>query len=94
MLVRMEKASRGDKVAHAFAAVLRDVRLEKGLSQEKLALDSGYHRTYVSLLERGRQNPSLRTVLALAAVLKVPAASLVEKTERRMKGGSEPVRTP
>lgn len=68
----------------AFAKALREVRTERGLSQEALGFDSGYHRTYISMLERGKMNPSLRTILSLATVLKVPAADLVARTEKQL----------
>src|ERR1035438_7230382 len=61
----------------AFAKVLREVRQEKGLSQEKLGFESGYHRTYIGMLERGLMNPSLSTILSLASALGIPAADLV-----------------
>lgn len=68
----------------AFAKALRETRQECGLSQEKLGFESGYHRTYISMLERGRMNPSLRTILSLASVLKVPASELVRRVEARL----------
>jgi len=65
----------------AFAKALREFRTRKGLSQEGLGFESGYHRTYISLLERGLQNPSLRTILSLSAALEIPAAGLVRRVE-------------
>ena len=40
----------------AFGKVLREIRNEHSLSQEELGFESGYHRTYISLLERGRKS--------------------------------------
>ncbi len=54
------------------------------MSQERLGFESGYHRTYISLLERGLQNPSLRTILSLASALDIPAAALVQRVEARL----------
>lgn len=45
-----------------FGEELRKLREEKGLSQEKLGFESGYHRTYISQLERGQKSPSLKTL--------------------------------
>ena len=70
----------------AFAKALREVRTEKQISQESLGLDSGYHRTYISLLERGKMNPSLRTILSIAAILEVSAADLVRRVEGHLGG--------
>jgi transcriptional regulator with XRE-family HTH domain len=49
---------------------LREIRKEKGISQEQLALDSGLDRTYVSLMERGVQSPTLRSIIKVAMLLK------------------------
>src|SRR5579863_5259811 len=61
----------------AFAKVLRDLRKKAGLSQEKLGFESGYHRTYIGMLERGLMNPSLSTILSLASALDVPPGDFV-----------------
>lgn len=70
----------------AFAKALREIRIEKGISQEALGLSANYHRTYISLLERGKMNPSLRTILSIAAVLQIPAADLVRRVEMHLGG--------
>lgn len=66
----------------AFAKALRHIRSQRQISQEELGFQSGYHRTYISLLERGKMNPSLRTILSLSAAMGVPAAELVASVER------------
>jgi transcriptional regulator with XRE-family HTH domain len=43
-----------------------------------------HHRTYISILERGLQNPSLRTILSLAAALDVSATSIVQRVEEKL----------
>lgn len=45
----------------AFGNVLREIRQGHSLSQEELRFESGCHRTYISLLERGKEGPSLNT---------------------------------
>jgi len=66
----------------AFAKALQRARKRRGLSQEALGFESGYHRTYISLLERGKMNPSLRTMLSIAAALDIPAAQIVHDVEQ------------
>jgi transcriptional regulator with XRE-family HTH domain len=66
----------------AFAKALLRARKKRKMSQELLGFESGYHRTYISMLERGKMNPSLRTMLSLAAALNIPAAQLVRDVER------------
>jgi transcriptional regulator with XRE-family HTH domain len=70
----------------AFAKALQRIRIERRISQEELGFQSGYHRTYISLLERGKMNPSLRTILSLSAALGVPAADLVAGVESLLGG--------
>ena len=69
---------------HAFAKALRESRLERGLSQEKLGFESGYHRTYISMLERSMMNPSLRTIFSLATALNLEGSELVRRAETHL----------
>jgi transcriptional regulator with XRE-family HTH domain len=69
---------------HVFGSVLREVRKGQGLSQQKLASESGYHATYIGQLERGVKSPSLRTIMSLAAVLQTPSSELLRRLERRL----------
>jgi transcriptional regulator with XRE-family HTH domain len=58
----------------------RNVRLHrqaKGMSQEQLALDAGMKRSYVSELERGLRNPSVRALGRLAEALQVDPGALL-----------------
>ena len=56
---------------------LRRLRLEKGLGQEKFALEYGFDRTYISGIERGVRNPTIVIVQKLADALGVPIAVLL-----------------
>lgn len=60
-----------------FAANLRRVRLERGLSQEALGDKSDLHRTEISLLERGERDPRLATIVRLARGLGVAPSDLL-----------------
>ena len=66
----------------AFGLTLRKSRLKRGLSQQRLADQSGYHRTYIGLLESGKKSPSLRTVFNIAATLRVKPSLIVAGIER------------
>jgi transcriptional regulator with XRE-family HTH domain len=57
---------------------LRELRVERGLSQEKLAEMADLHRNYVGVLERAGQSPSLDAICKLAAALKVRPAALLD----------------
>jgi transcriptional regulator with XRE-family HTH domain len=66
----------------AFGRALRAARKSCSLSQDELGAKSGYHRTYIGLLERGEKSPSLRTIFNLAATLNVKPSALIRDTER------------
>jgi transcriptional regulator with XRE-family HTH domain len=59
-----------------FGERVRELRLAKGLSQEKLAFKSGVHRTYLGGIERGERNPSLKNIAAIAEALGVTLSEL------------------
>jgi transcriptional regulator with XRE-family HTH domain len=59
----------------------RNVRRERkrlGKSQEELALDVGMKRSYLSDLERGTRNPSVKAIARLASALGVEPATLLQ----------------
>jgi transcriptional regulator with XRE-family HTH domain len=62
-----------------FGDRVRALRLDLGVSQEKLALDCGLDRTYISGIERGKRNVSLVNIHRLADALGVPASDLLKK---------------
>jgi transcriptional regulator with XRE-family HTH domain len=70
-----------------FGGILRELRQERGISQEALSFECGVHRTYIGLLERGRMNPSLKTLLSIASALGVPADDLVARVEAELGKG-------
>lgn len=59
-----------------FGERIRELRLARGLSQEKLAFKSGMHRTYLGSIERGERNPSLKNIAAIAEALGVSLSQL------------------
>lgn len=75
------KSPEDGAIAKSFGKVLKQLRQDRGLSQEELGFASGYHRTYISLLERGEKSPSLRTIFRLAQALKVEPSEMVERVQ-------------
>ena len=74
-------ADRGYLEKRAFARVLTTLREERGVTQENLAFESGYHPKYISLLERAKYSPSLTTILEIAYALGITGADLVRRVE-------------
>jgi transcriptional regulator with XRE-family HTH domain len=77
---------RGTLEKRAFARVLIAVREERGLTQEALAFDSGYHPKYISMLERGINSPSLTAILEIAKALNLTGADLIARVEQLLPG--------
>ena len=58
---------------------VRAIRIQQGLSQEELSFRAGLKRTYLSDLERGTRNPSVRALGRIADALSVPPSKLLEQ---------------
>jgi transcriptional regulator with XRE-family HTH domain len=67
----------------AFGLVLRDIRKLRGMSQEALALEADLQRNYISLIERGINQPTISTIFKLATALGVKPSVIVARTEER-----------
>lgn len=72
-------------IATEFGQILRKLRKEAGLTQEKLGMEAGLQRNYVSSLELGEKQPSLSSVFKLAQALKIEASSLIRLVEMNIK---------
>jgi transcriptional regulator with XRE-family HTH domain len=71
------------------------LRLARGVSQERLAADSGVDRAWLSQVERGRGNASLDVIDRLAGVLEVSVSELFAQADGRttpepLKRGPKP----
>ncbi len=55
---------------------IRRLRVERGISQEALAVDAEIDRTYVSRLERNMENPTVAVLERLADALEVEITEL------------------
>lgn len=64
-----------------FGIVVKKIRLEHGLTQESLASKSGLERTFISMLERGIKQPSLKTISSLAHAVGMKSYELLHKAE-------------
>ncbi|HEX4737385.1 MAG TPA: helix-turn-helix transcriptional regulator [Allosphingosinicella sp.] len=58
---------------------VRRKRIALGISQEQLAFEAGMKRSYLSELERGKRNPSVRALGRLAGALGVAPAALLDE---------------
>ena len=65
------------KLDSAFGKILKLRRNSVNLSQERLGLESGLSRSYISDLENGKKDPSLFTIFKLANALDLKPSALI-----------------
>lgn len=70
---------------------IRMLRIKKGLTQKSLAKAAGLDQTYLAKIETGKKLPLLKTICALADVLKVETHELLipEETQRKLSQKKE-----
>jgi transcriptional regulator with XRE-family HTH domain len=61
-----------------FGLRIRQLRAEKKLSQEKLSFATGFHRTYIGMIERGERNISLTNIAVFAKVFEINVSELLD----------------
>ena len=78
----MPRARVPDEDAVRFGAIVTRLRMERGWTLADLSRLSGLNATWLGVLERGGNIPSLTTILKLAAVFGVEAAELVREVDQ------------
>lgn len=61
----------------SFGEKVREIRKEKGLSQEELAHKADLHRTYIGMIERAEKNITLLNIEKIANALEVNIKELI-----------------
>ncbi|MCL4164497.1 UNVERIFIED_CONTAM: hypothetical protein GTU68_027298 [Idotea baltica] len=61
-----------------FGERVREIRKEKGLSQEELAHKADLHRTYIGMIERAEKNITLLNIEKIANALEVSIKTILE----------------
>lgn len=70
--------SKSPDILSRFGRRVRELRQARGLSQETFAVSCGLDRTYVSGIERGKRNVSLRNLQLIAEGLNVDLSKLLQ----------------
>jgi transcriptional regulator with XRE-family HTH domain len=66
------------KILIAFGDKVRELRKEKGLSQEELSFKADLHRTYIGMIERAEKNITLTNIEKIAKALNVKVKDLLD----------------
>lgn len=61
-----------------FGLRIRELREAKNISQEKLSFSTGFHRTYIGMIERGERNISLSHIAVFAKVFELNISELLD----------------
>ncbi|MFP5040220.1 helix-turn-helix domain-containing protein [Parasediminibacterium sp. JCM 36343] len=61
-----------------FGLRIKQLRIDKNLSQEKLSFATGFHRTYIGMIERGERNISLTNMAVFAKVFEINISELLD----------------
>ncbi len=61
-----------------FGLRIRGLREAKKISQEKLSFSTGFHRTYIGMIERGERNISLTNMAVFAKVFEINLSELFD----------------
>jgi len=61
-----------------FGQRIKQLRNEKNISQEKLSFATGFHRTYIGMVERGERNISLTNMAVFAKIFEINISELLD----------------
>lgn len=87
-MISMPRARVPDEDAVRFGAIVTRLRMERGWTIADLARLSGLNATWLGVLERGGNVPSLATIFQLAEVFGVKAAELVREIAQSRRGNA------
>lgn len=74
------------KFLFALGDSIYDIRTSKGYSQEKLAELTGLHRTYISDIERGVKNVTVKKIALICLALNVSLSTLFWEVDKKYEG--------
>ena len=81
----MQKQTQKSGAQLLFARNMKRIRLDKKLTQEKVAEAAGLHTNYISSVERGERNISIGNIERISNALGVPMTELLAEPEMPRK---------
>jgi len=72
-----------EKFLKKIGILIKEKREKLGLSQEDFAEISGFHRTYISLIERGKRNISIYSLKKICNSLNIPLEDFLKEVGQR-----------
>jgi len=65
-------------ILNKFGNRIKELRIEKDLTQEQFAELSGLHKNYIGMVERGERNPSLKNIEVIANAFNISISKLMK----------------
>ena len=66
-------------------ALIRELRLRKGMSQEVLSGLAEISRSHLSMIETGGKSPNMETLWRISSALELPLSALIRMVEDRLR---------
>ena len=73
-------------VKSGLGCVIKQLRRQRGLTQDELAEKASLHRTYLSDVERGTRNLSILSLHRISAALETPLSEIFKRVETVFSG--------
>ena len=67
-----------EHLINEFGQRIKQLRNQKNISQEKLSFLTGFHRTYIGMIERGERNISLTNMAVFAKIFEISISELLD----------------
>jgi len=67
-----------ENILNKFGIRIKELRIEKGLTQEQFADLSGLHKNYIGMVERGERNPSLKNIEVIALAFNISISEMMK----------------
>lgn len=76
-------------IKKAFGAVLKQIRFEQNISQEKFALKIEMDRTYYASVEAGRRNISIENIEKISKGYHIPISEIFSRVETQLSNNCD-----
>ncbi len=90
----MPKSTYTHPDAVRLGAILQRLRINRGWTLVKMAQRTGMNPTYLGVMEKGGNMPTIPTLLELADVFNVPAADIIRELEETRRRKPAPATVP
>ena len=70
-----------EKLSQEVINILKQKRLEKGISKLEISKQTGISRTAITLIENNKNSPTLRTLLIISSCINVDLADILQEVQ-------------